>query len=54
MKKIEQIFAESLEIELSAVTDDLSYQSIKAWDSTAHMILIAAIEDEYDIINGYG
>lgn len=50
MKTLEEIFVESLSIELSQVTDELTYQSIKQWDSTAHMILIASIEDNFDIL----
>lgn len=50
MKTINEIFAESLSIPLEEVTDELTYQTIKQWDSTAHMVLIAAIEDYYDIM----
>ena len=32
------------------VTDELNYQSIPQWDSVAHMTLIAALEDEYEIM----
>lgn len=47
---LEQLFAETLEIDPSAVTDQLSYQSIPQWDSTAHMMLIAKLEDHYDVM----
>ncbi len=50
MKTINDIFAESLDIPIADVTDDLSYQTIAQWDSTAHMVLIAAIENHYDIM----
>lgn len=50
MKTINDIFAESLDIPLADVTDDLSYQAIAQWDSTAHMVLIGAIENHYDIM----
>ncbi len=29
---------------------DLSYQSVSVWDSIGHMSLIAALEDEFDIL----
>jgi acyl carrier protein len=48
--KLQSIFAESLGIELSTVTDDLLYASIPEWDSVAHMALIAAIEEGFDIM----
>lgn len=50
MKTINDIFSESLDIPVNEVTDDLSYQTIAQWDSTAHMVLIAAIENYYDIM----
>jgi acyl carrier protein len=48
--KLQSIFAESLGIELSTVIDDLLYASIPEWDSVAHMALIAAIEEGFDIM----
>ena len=50
MKSLEQIFADSLAINLSDISDALTYQSIPQWDSVAHMTLIAAVEDEYGIM----
>lgn len=50
MKSLEQIFADSLAINLSDISDELTYQSILQWDSVAHMTLIAAVEDEYGIM----
>lgn len=50
MKSLEQIFADSLAINLSDISDELTYQSIPQWDSVAHMTLIAAVEDEYGIM----
>lgn len=43
-------FAESLEIPLAQVQDDLSYNTIEQWDSTAHMILIAELENQFSIM----
>lgn len=50
MKSLEQIFADSLAINLGDISDELTYQSIPQWDSVAHMTLIAAVEDEYGIM----
>ena len=50
MKSLEQIFADSLAINLNDISDALTYQSIPQWDSVAHMTLIAAVEDEYGIM----
>jgi acyl carrier protein len=51
MKKgIESVFAETLGIAPSLVSDALAYNSIKEWDSIAHMALITALEDNYGIM----
>ncbi len=50
MTSLEQIFADSLAINLNDISDALTYQSIPQWDSVAHMTLIAAVEDEYGIM----
>jgi acyl carrier protein len=47
---VEEIFASALGIERSRVSDDLTYGSIKEWDSVAHMALISALEQEYDVM----
>ena len=47
-QKLRTIFAESLGIEESNVTEDLTYNSIPEWDSIAHMALIAEIDDQFD------
>ncbi len=49
-QKLRQIFSESLGIEEEKVTDDLQYNSIEEWDSIAHMALVAAIDDGFDIM----
>ena len=49
-KSLVQIFAEALTLDPELVTDSLSYQGISQWDSVAHMTLIAALEDEYEIM----
>ncbi len=49
-KPVEDVFAEALGIDRSRVSDALTYNSIKEWDSVAHMALIAALEDAYSIM----
>ncbi|GAE32142.1 acyl carrier protein [Halalkalibacter hemicellulosilyticus] len=49
-EKLRTIFAESLNIDESLVTDDLTYNSIPEWDSIAHMALVAEIDDQFDIM----
>lgn len=43
-------FSNALGIEADRVTDALTYNTIPEWDSTAHMILIAELEAEFDVM----
>lgn len=47
-QKLRGIFAESLGVEISQVTDELTYNTIPEWDSIAHMALISEIDDQFD------
>ena len=48
--RLKQAFVNALNIETTQVTDALTYNEIAEWDSTAHMILIAELEDEFDVM----
>lgn len=47
--KLLNIIAESLNISLDDVTDNLQYRSIRQWDSLGHITLILALEEYYEI-----
>lgn len=49
-QKLSAAFVEALQIKPEQVTDDLEYNSIKEWDSVAHMTLVAALEEQFDIM----
>lgn len=49
-EKLREIFAKALEIDKGIVIDSLEYNSIPQWDSVAHMSLVAAIDDAFDIM----
>ena len=49
-ERLKVVFAEALGLPAEKITDDLTYNSIKEWDSTAHMILVAALEDTFDVM----
>ena len=49
LEKYNKAFIECFEIEESQLAG-LEYQAISAWDSVGHMGLIAALEDEFDIM----
>lgn len=48
--KLRATFADSLGLPLSDITNELTYNSVAQWDSVAHMALVAAIEDAFDIL----
>ena len=43
-------FVESLGVPAAMVTTGLTYNSIKQWDSVGHMALIAALENEFNVM----
>ena len=49
-EKLRQAFVEALGIPADKVTDDLRFSSVKQWDSVAHMVLVVAIEETFDIL----
>ena len=49
-EKLTKAFTESLGIEPQLVTDELTYNTIPQWDSTAHMVLIAELENMFDVM----
>lgn len=48
--KLRQTFAEALGLNPADVVDTLAYAESPAWDSVAHMALVAAIEEAFDIM----
>ena len=49
-EKLINAFTTALGIEAENVTDELTYNTIPQWDSTAHMVLIAEIENVFDVM----
>lgn len=49
-QKYDGIFIEVFEISADQLNGSLEYQSIEPWDSVGHMALMAALEDEFDIM----
>ena len=50
LKKLITAFVTALEITENDVNDELNYNNSKQWDSTAHMILIARLEADFDVL----
>lgn len=43
-------FASTLGLELQVINDQLAYNALPQWDSVAHMGLVAALEQEFQVI----
>ncbi len=48
--KLTAAFATALVLPENQIHDDLAYNSIKEWDSTAHMLLIAELENTFQVM----
>jgi acyl carrier protein len=48
--RLKEAFSRALAIPIERVTDDLRYEGTGEWDSIAHMQLIAAIDQTFDIM----
>jgi acyl carrier protein len=48
--KLKEIFSKTFEVPVSMIVDDFSYRSIALWDSIGHMALIAALDNEFDVM----
>lgn len=49
-RPLRDVFSQALGIDAARVVDGLEFNSIPEWDSTAHMALVAALEENYDIM----
>ena len=49
LEKYNNVFMENLQIAEDKLAN-LQYQGVELWDSVGHMSLVAALEDEFDIM----
>lgn len=49
LEKYNNVFMENLQITEEQLAG-LQYQGVELWDSVGHMSLVAALEDEFDIM----
>ena len=49
-EKLQASFIAGLAIEADRVHDELTYNTVQEWDSTAHMILIAELENNFSVM----
>ncbi|MEH1102515.1 acyl carrier protein [Micromonospora sp. CPCC 205561] len=50
LQRLRVVFRAALELPDDAVVDSLEYRGTEKWDSLAHMALVAAVEDEFDVM----
>jgi acyl carrier protein len=50
LEQLENVFRDSLGLDQGTQVVDLTYRSIEEWDSVAHMVLIADIEDFFGVM----
>lgn len=50
LEKLNNIFAEVFNVEVSALNADFDNKSVDGWDSVHQLSLTSAVEDEFDIM----
>lgn len=49
-EKLKNAFVTTFNVAPEVIKDDLKYRDIPQWDSLAHMKLVAALEDAFDVM----
>jgi len=49
LEKYKKAFLDAFEVE-EDIVETLEYESISAWDSVGHMVLVSALESAFDIM----
>lgn len=49
-EKLKDAFVKTFNVNPDVIKDDLKYRDIPQWDSLAHMKLVAALEDAFDVM----
>ena len=47
---LRHVFRTALDLDDNFEVDQLGYRQIEQWDSVAHMVLIAEVEDQFDVM----
>ena len=50
ISELHKVFADTFDIGMDTDFDSLEYRGIPKWDSAAHMRLIAALENTFDVM----
>ena len=49
-ERLRAVFVQELDLGDDVDVENLKYRDIEQWDSVGHMALVAAIEDEFDVM----
>lgn len=49
-ERVEAVFRRALELGTNIAVASLNYRDIPEWDSVGHMVLVAEIESEFDVM----
>ena len=49
-ERLRALFVQELDLGEDVDVEKLNYRDIEQWDSVGHMALVAAIEDEFDVM----
>jgi len=49
-ERLRALFVAELDLDADVDVEKLKYRDIEQWDSVGHMALVAAIEDEFDVM----
>ncbi|HEX8626623.1 MAG TPA: acyl carrier protein [Catenuloplanes sp.] len=50
LEQLREVFREALDLPADTPVDRLEYRAIDQWDSLAHMALVAALEQRFDVM----
>lgn len=50
LERYTRLFTEVFSVSIDALNEHFTFAGVPQWDSMAHMELIAALEDEFDIL----
>jgi acyl carrier protein len=48
-ERVRQVMADILQIDLAAIGDDTSMDTVEQWDSANHINLVLALEEEFGV-----
>ena len=50
IQQIKEVLSAVIDVPLEEIMDDASMDELEAWDSLAHMNLVIALEEEFEIL----